>query len=365
MIGIVDAHHHIWRAGRPALAAGPMVPRIFGPYEPIRRDYPIEEYLADIAGTGVEKSVYVQTNWAKTGAVDEVAWVQSVADEHGWPHAIVGYADLARRRRRRHAEAAGALSAHARHAHAAALARERDVPLRRGARPDERPGASATICAASPTTAGRSTCRSSRARWPTPRGSPPTIPTSPSSCSMPACSEDLSPEGRAAWRDGMKRLADAAEHRLASSPASAPSSTATTPAHIADIVLQTVALFGADRCLFGSNFPIEKLWTELRRPRRRAPRRDRLAARRGPAGDPRRHGDARAIGLLNPWQRFEEIMVGAQCALAPVSAPGNGKRQRIDRRVGQPFQRQAFADRRVVERRRRACRQARCGLPPA
>ena len=26
-------------------------------------------------------------------------------------------------------------------------------------------------------------------------------------------------------------------------------------------MLQTVELFGAERCLFGSNFPIEKLWT--------------------------------------------------------------------------------------------------------
>jgi len=26
----------------------------------------------------------------------------------------------------------------------------------------------------------------------------------------------------------------------------------------------TVALFGAERCLFGSNFPIEKLWTTYR-----------------------------------------------------------------------------------------------------
>jgi predicted TIM-barrel fold metal-dependent hydrolase len=25
-----------------------------------------------------------------------------------------------------------------------------------------------------------------------------------------------------------------------------------------------VALFGADRCLFGSNFPIEKLWTDYK-----------------------------------------------------------------------------------------------------
>ena len=53
-----------------------MVPRIFGPYEPIRRDYPIEEYLADIAGSGVVKSVYVQANWAPERAEDEVAWVQ-------------------------------------------------------------------------------------------------------------------------------------------------------------------------------------------------------------------------------------------------------------------------------------------------
>jgi len=31
--------------------------------------------------------------------------------------------------------------------------------------------------------------------------------------------------------------------------------------HIADVVGETLELFGAERCLFGSNFPIEKLWT--------------------------------------------------------------------------------------------------------
>ena len=35
-------------------------------------------------------------------------------------------------------------------------------------------------------------------------------------------------------------------------------------AHIAHIVAEAVAIFGADRCLFGSNFPIEKLWTGYR-----------------------------------------------------------------------------------------------------
>ena len=187
MIGIVDGHHHIWRQADLPWLQGPMVPRIFGPYEPIRRDYPIEEYLADIAGTGVEKSVYVQTNWAKAGAVDEVAWVQATADAHGWPHAIVGYADLLDDERRRGAEAAGRLPADARRAHAAALAREPAIPLRAAARPDGRRRASAATSAASPTTAGPSTCRSSPRRWRTRRGWRRTIPTSPSCCSTAAC----------------------------------------------------------------------------------------------------------------------------------------------------------------------------------
>ena len=34
------------------------------------------------------------------------------------------------------------------------------------------------------------------------------------------------------------------------------------PQHIAEIVSNTVALFGADRCMWGSNFPIEKMWTD-------------------------------------------------------------------------------------------------------
>ena len=40
------------------------------------------------------KSVYVQANWAPERFDDEAAWVQAVADETGWPHAIVAYADL-------------------------------------------------------------------------------------------------------------------------------------------------------------------------------------------------------------------------------------------------------------------------------
>ena len=94
MTAIVDGHHHIWRQTDLPWLVGPMQPRIFGPYEPIRRDYPIDEFLGDLQGSGVVKSVYVQTNWAKDRFEDETAWVQQPAETRGWPHAIVAYADF-------------------------------------------------------------------------------------------------------------------------------------------------------------------------------------------------------------------------------------------------------------------------------
>ena len=93
---IVDAHHHIWRLADVPWLAGPILPRIFGEYAPIKRDYLVDEYLRDVRAAGVEQSVYVQCNWPNDRAIDEVAWVQSVSDQHGFPHGIVGFADFPR-----------------------------------------------------------------------------------------------------------------------------------------------------------------------------------------------------------------------------------------------------------------------------
>ena len=95
MQNVINSHFHIWRQKDQPWLVGPMVPRIFGPYEAIRRDYPIEELLADRQDSGVEKGVYVQTNWAKEEFEKEVAFVSETAARTGWPHAIVGYADMA------------------------------------------------------------------------------------------------------------------------------------------------------------------------------------------------------------------------------------------------------------------------------
>src|ERR1039457_6775268 len=82
---VVDAHHHIWRMADLPWLQGPMVPRIFGPYEAVRRDYLVDEYVRDVTAEGGEAAVYVQPNWALDRAVDEVRWVQGVHDATGWP----------------------------------------------------------------------------------------------------------------------------------------------------------------------------------------------------------------------------------------------------------------------------------------
>lgn len=93
-IELVDAHHHLWRVADLPWLGGEMVPRIFGPYQPIRRDYLAGEYIAEAVACGITSSVYVQTNWPLDRSEDEIRWLRAVHEQTGWPTAVVGSADL-------------------------------------------------------------------------------------------------------------------------------------------------------------------------------------------------------------------------------------------------------------------------------
>jgi predicted TIM-barrel fold metal-dependent hydrolase len=259
---IVDGHHHIWRQADLPWLMGPMQPRIFGAYEPIRRDYPIDEYLSDLAATGVTRSVYVQTNWANDRFEDEAAWVQRTANERGWPHAIVAYADFGVEDVRPQLDR---------------LAR---YPLVRGVRmqlhwhenPLYRFAARPDLCA--DPVIRRNIARLADYGW--------SFDLQVFASQMAeaaklaeACPqvtfilqhagmlEDLSSEGRAAWRTGMTRLA-ACPNVVSKLSGLGTFIRRNDHAHITTVLIETVAIFGAERCLFGSNFPIEKLWTSYR-----------------------------------------------------------------------------------------------------
>ena len=76
--------------------------------------------------------------------------------------------------------------------------------------------------------------------------------------------EDLSDQGRAAWRAGMRELA-ACPNMFVKLSALGTFVHRATLADIQPIVSDTVTLFGAGRCLWGSNFPIEKIGPITRR----------------------------------------------------------------------------------------------------
>jgi predicted TIM-barrel fold metal-dependent hydrolase len=259
MTDIIDAHHHIWRRRDLPWLDGPTQPRIFGPYEPIRCDYLIDEYLSDLAGTGVTQSVYVQCNWGKDRFEDEVAYVQKAANETGFPQAIVGYADFLAQDVRPQ------------------LDRLTKYPGMRGLRMQlqwhENPQyqfAAAPDLARDPTLqknvayladygwsfdlqvfAGQMEGAAELA------ASAPTVTFILQHAGM---LEDLSPDGWARWRKGMRLLA-ARPNIVSKLSALGTFIHKNNPEHIAGIVRETIDIFGPTRCLFGSNFPVEKLWT--------------------------------------------------------------------------------------------------------
>lgn len=258
-MNIVDAHFHVWRQDDLPWLKGPMQPRIFGPYEAIRRDYPIGEYLDDIAGTGVTKAVYIQANWPTDRAGDEAAWIESLIAETGWPHGHVAYADMTvddvrpaldrlmrfphlrgiRQQFHWHESAAYRFAAHA------DLCRDPVVQKNVGRLADYDLVFDLQVFADQMAGA----CDLADA-----------CPEVTFVLQHAGMLEDLSDEGRARWRVEMAELAKRRnvvsklsgfgtfQHRL-------------DPDMIGWLTSETVSIFGADRCLWGSNFPIEKLWT--------------------------------------------------------------------------------------------------------
>jgi predicted TIM-barrel fold metal-dependent hydrolase len=72
--------------------------------------------------------------------------------------------------------------------------------------------------------------------------------------------EDRSPAGWALWRDGMQKLA-ACPNVYTKLSGLGTFEHACSVALWQPVVTETLAMFGAGRCLYGSNYPIEKLWT--------------------------------------------------------------------------------------------------------
>jgi predicted TIM-barrel fold metal-dependent hydrolase len=210
----------------------------------------------------VTRSVYVQTNWANDRFEDETDWVQQTAKEHGWPHAIVAYADfnvddvrpqldrLARYQLVRGVRMQLHWHENPLYRFAARPDLCADPTIRRNIARLADYGFSFDLQVFAPQMAGAV-------------GLADACPDVTFILQHAGMLEDLSPAGRSAWRGGMMRLA-ACPNIVSKLSGLGTFIHRNDPAHISGIVADTVAIFGAYRCMFGSNFPIEKLWTGYR-----------------------------------------------------------------------------------------------------
>lgn len=90
---IIDSHHHLWHWQKYPWLAAPITPKMYGSdYEGLRQDYLAEDLVGDFGDNNVIKSVHVQANYDPAKPVEETAWLQGVADQAGFPHGIVGHA---------------------------------------------------------------------------------------------------------------------------------------------------------------------------------------------------------------------------------------------------------------------------------
>jgi predicted TIM-barrel fold metal-dependent hydrolase len=101
-IAFVDTHFHLHDLKRPELRyawlEADFVHPLLGDIDPLKsQHYWIEDYLAEIRFANVKKAIHVQAALGVPDPVNETKWLQAFADQTGWPHGIVAECHLAQR----------------------------------------------------------------------------------------------------------------------------------------------------------------------------------------------------------------------------------------------------------------------------
>jgi predicted TIM-barrel fold metal-dependent hydrolase len=246
---IIDAHHHLWQ-----LSGGPLYypwlqdekPHEFflGDYAALKRDYLPSDYRRHAAGHAVVKTVHVEAECSRKQQVEETRWLSELHRAHGMPNAIVAHAWF-------HTPNAEEV-----------LARQREFPLVRGIR--SKPIGSMQ----DPTwLAGLRLLRKFGFSWdlrvPTCDleeaaavvRAHPDLPVVLNHTGFPW---DRSAEGLEMWRRGMKALAACEQVYCKLSCLCLPRGGWDYEDN-RRVVLETIELFGVERCMFASNFPVDSL----------------------------------------------------------------------------------------------------------
>lgn len=96
---IVDPHQHFWRLGQgayPWLERERLPSFRYGDYSALRRDYLPEDFRRDAAKQNVVMTVHVEAEWDPRDPLAETRWLMQLKEEQGLPTTMVGQAWFAR-----------------------------------------------------------------------------------------------------------------------------------------------------------------------------------------------------------------------------------------------------------------------------
>lgn len=94
---IIDAHHHFWDPQEnyhPWLRDEPMIPFRYGDYTALRKRFMMRDYDELTANWNIVASVTMEGEWTSKDPVGEAIWMQSIHDATGRPAAHVAQAWL-------------------------------------------------------------------------------------------------------------------------------------------------------------------------------------------------------------------------------------------------------------------------------
>lgn len=259
-IPLIDPHHHLWDITNnyyPWLNDGPK-PSAFGDYSALIADYLLDDFLEDAKNQNLVKSVHLDVGYDPLDPVGETRWLQQIADKRGFPHGIVGYADFSK------PDVADLLDAHME------FANFRGIRQSMNYHPDgaktylDRPEVSRTP----EWRRGFRELAKRNLSFDLQLYYPQMEEFHDLACAFTDTQIILNhtgmqvdgPEHFDAWRDGMKQLA-AAENVACKISGLGMGDFNWTTDTIRPYVEAAIEIFGIDRCMFASNFPVDKLFS--------------------------------------------------------------------------------------------------------
>jgi predicted TIM-barrel fold metal-dependent hydrolase len=263
-ISVIDPHFHLWdleRNNYPWLMQRPLPASVAGDVSAIARSYRLDHFLAESTRWKVVGCVHVDAGFDPADPVAETRWLQEVAAEGGFPQGIVAAAQL-------HDPAVErVLAAQAAFPNVRGIRHiinwHRDPAKTYVARPD--------LLTDSAWNAGFALLRRYGlsfdlqlypSQMPDAAALAARHPDTPIILNHAGMPVDRDENGIAEWRSGLRVLAAQPNVAVKISGLGMMDWTWTT-ATLRPFVLETIENFGPARCMFASNFPVDRLYSSF------------------------------------------------------------------------------------------------------